>query len=85
DIRTWHRRLGHVGLTRIRLMIAKDLVDGLQVIGPVNEVLEKCDSCKLGQARRHPFDAVTARESRRLERVHVDLTGPMRVRAVGGY
>ncbi|KAJ3742281.1 hypothetical protein EV360DRAFT_22961, partial [Lentinula raphanica] len=85
DLRTWHRRLGHAGITRIRMMIEKGLVDGLQVVGPIDEKLEKCDSCQLGQAKRRPFDAITTRESRRLERVHVDLTGPMRVRAIGGY
>ncbi|KAJ3993050.1 hypothetical protein F5050DRAFT_1578419, partial [Lentinula boryana] len=66
-------------------MIEKGLVDGLEVVGAVDEKIEKCGSCQLGQAKRRPFDAITTRESRRLERVHVDLTGPMRVRAVGGY
>ncbi|KAJ3780276.1 hypothetical protein GGU10DRAFT_279660 [Lentinula aff. detonsa] len=51
NLRTWHRRLGHAGLTRIRMMIDKGLVDGLVVTGPVNEKLEKCDSCQLGQAK----------------------------------
>ncbi|KAJ3996531.1 hypothetical protein F5050DRAFT_1556038, partial [Lentinula boryana] len=77
--------LGHVRVTQIRLMVEKGLVDGLQVLGSVNEKIEQCDSCHLGQAKRCPFDAVTTCESRRLERVHVDLTGPMQTRALGGY
>ncbi|KAJ3785574.1 hypothetical protein GGU10DRAFT_245942, partial [Lentinula aff. detonsa] len=77
--------LGHAGITRIKMMVEKELVDGLVVIGPMDEKLDKCDSCQLGKARRRPFDAVTTRESRRLERIHVDLTGPIRVRALGGY
>ncbi|KAJ3831793.1 hypothetical protein F5878DRAFT_549093, partial [Lentinula raphanica] len=85
DLKTWHRRLGHIGMSRLLMMIKKDLVDGLVVVGPINEDLEKCNSCHLGKAKRRPFDAITTRETRLLERVHVDLTGPMRVRAIGGY
>ncbi|KAJ3831538.1 hypothetical protein F5878DRAFT_504252, partial [Lentinula raphanica] len=76
---------GHAGLTRIKMLWSKNLVDGFEIVGSANEDLEKCNSCHLGQAKRRPFDAVTTRESRRLERVHVDLTGPMRVRSLGGY
>ncbi|KAJ3757791.1 hypothetical protein EV360DRAFT_29617, partial [Lentinula raphanica] len=85
DLETWHRRMGHAGLSRIRMMIRKNLVDGMVVVGPIDEKLDDCDSCHMGKAKRRPFDAVSTRESRLLERVHVDLTGPMRVRAIGGY
>ncbi|KAJ3836183.1 hypothetical protein F5878DRAFT_541809, partial [Lentinula raphanica] len=85
DLKTWHRRLGHIGMSRLRMMIQKNLVDGLVVLGPVDGEVEECDSCHLGKAKRRPFDATTTRETRLLERVHVDLTGPMRVRAMGGY
>ncbi|KAJ3737884.1 hypothetical protein EV360DRAFT_746, partial [Lentinula raphanica] len=77
--------LGHAGLSRIRMMVNKDLVDGLVVVGPIDEKMEECNSCHMGKAKRRPFDSVTTRETRLLERVHVDLTGPMRVRAIGGY
>ncbi|KAJ3738131.1 hypothetical protein EV360DRAFT_58396, partial [Lentinula raphanica] len=85
DLETWHRRLGHAGITRVRMMAQKNLVDGMSVVGSIDEVVNECDSCHMGKAKRRPFDAVTTRESRLLERVHVDLTGPMRVRAMGGY
>ncbi|KAJ3963985.1 hypothetical protein EV361DRAFT_764889, partial [Lentinula raphanica] len=76
DLQSWHRRFGHAGLSRIRMMVQKNLVDGMVVTGPTNEKIEECDSCHMGKAKRRPFDAVTTRESRLLERVHVDLTGP---------
>ncbi|KAJ3832479.1 hypothetical protein F5878DRAFT_548102, partial [Lentinula raphanica] len=83
DIETWHRRLSHAGLSRIDLMLKKNLVDGLNVTS--TSVLGKCVDCLVGKATRRPFDAVVERESRILERVHTDLTGPMRTPARGGF
>ncbi|KAJ3780897.1 hypothetical protein GGU10DRAFT_253491, partial [Lentinula aff. detonsa] len=78
--------MGHAGLSRIRMMIQKSLVNGMVLVGPADEKLGECDSCHMAKAKRRPFDASTTRETRLLERVHVDLTaGPMRVRAIGGY
>ncbi|KAJ3829932.1 hypothetical protein F5880DRAFT_1469457, partial [Lentinula raphanica] len=57
----------------------------MEIVGPVDAKLNECDSCHMGKAKRRPFDATTTRETRLLKRVHVDLTGPMRVRAMGGY
>ncbi|KAJ3831700.1 hypothetical protein EV361DRAFT_775343, partial [Lentinula raphanica] len=73
DLETWHRRLGHAGITRVRMMVQKNLVDGMEVVGPVDTAVDDCDSCHMGKAKRRPFDGVTTRESRLLERVHVDL------------
>ncbi|KAJ3738415.1 hypothetical protein EV360DRAFT_58146, partial [Lentinula raphanica] len=73
DLETWHRRLGHAGLSRVRMMAQKNLVDGMEVVGSVDAKLNECDSCHMGKAKRRPFDATTTRESRLLERVHVDL------------
>ncbi|KAJ3983363.1 hypothetical protein F5890DRAFT_1386350, partial [Lentinula detonsa] len=73
DLETWHRRLGHAGMTRVRMMAQKKLVDGMVIVGPTDNGPQECDSCHMGKAKRRPFDTVTTRESRILERVHVDL------------
>lgn len=65
------------------MLMKKDLVDGLEVTSTV--ISGKCVDCLMGKATRRPFDAVVERESRILERVHTDLTGPMRVPARGGF
>jgi hypothetical protein len=84
DIETWHRRLGHAGMHRLDLMRRKNLVDGLDIVGPTS-CDDKCEDCLVGKAVRRPFDAEVEREKEILERVHTDLTGPMRVTAKGGF
>ncbi|KAJ3738252.1 hypothetical protein EV361DRAFT_770298, partial [Lentinula raphanica] len=86
DLTSWHRRFGHAGISRILMMSRKGLVDGLEIVGTKeSQDLPVCDSCKMGAAKRRAFDAEVTVEKRLLERVHVDLTGPMRTRAIGGY
>jgi hypothetical protein len=84
DIETWHRRFGHVGMHRLDIMRRNGLVDGLDIVGPVC-VDDKCEDCLVGKAVRRPFDGEVERETEILERVHTDLTGPMRTTAKGGY
>ncbi|KAJ3817528.1 hypothetical protein F5880DRAFT_1437659, partial [Lentinula raphanica] len=68
-----HHRFGHAGISRIKMIIQKKLVDGMAILGSTDEKIDECDSCHMGKAKRRPFDAITTRESRILERVHVDL------------
>ncbi|KAJ3782294.1 hypothetical protein GGU10DRAFT_275860, partial [Lentinula aff. detonsa] len=83
DMETWHRRLAHAGLSRIENMIKGNLVSRLKVTK--NDVAGKCIDCMMGKAIRRPFDADFQRESKIVERVHTDLTGPTRTPAKGGY
>ncbi|KAF5390764.1 hypothetical protein D9757_004415 [Collybiopsis confluens] len=86
DLTGWHRRFAHAGISRIVLAIRRKLLDGLTINGSIDPShLRECDPCHIGKAKRRPFDAVTVREPRRLARVHVDLTGPMRTQSLGGY
>jgi hypothetical protein len=84
DVETWHRRLGHVGMHKLDLMRTRNLVDGLDIVGPT-KVDDKCEDCLVGKAVRRPFDGEVEREKEILERVHTDLTGPMRTTAKGGF
>ncbi|KAG6838355.1 hypothetical protein C0991_012361, partial [Blastosporella zonata] len=45
---TWHRRLGHAGVTAIRNMAKKDLVDGLVIKGDL-DVEGLCEDCVYGK------------------------------------
>ncbi|KAJ3780582.1 hypothetical protein GGU10DRAFT_279127 [Lentinula aff. detonsa] len=52
DLKGWHRRMGHAGLSRIRMMIQKSLVNGMVLVGLADEKLAECDSCHMGKAKR---------------------------------
>ncbi|PPQ82316.1 hypothetical protein CVT24_002271 [Panaeolus cyanescens] len=82
-IDTWHRRFAHAGLSGIKEIKSKGLVDGLDVTEGVKE-LGGCEDCVYGKQTRRPFDGKGEMEKELLERVHVDLWGPARVQSVGG-
>ena len=74
DINILHRRLGHLGIDNCRLMVNHRLVDGVdKVVGKE----EFCKGCAYGRSKRkhHPSTGTITR--RRLERVHIDLCGPL--------
>lgn len=74
DINILHRRLGHLGIDNCRLMVNHRLVDGIEkVVGKE----EFCEGCAYGRSKRksHPLTGTTTK--RRLERVHIDLCGPI--------
>ncbi|GAW08486.1 retrovirus-related pol polyprotein from transposon tnt 1-94 [Lentinula edodes] len=85
DLSIWHRRLAHAGLQRLDILKNNDLVDGFVVAKNTLEGEGKCENCLHGSAVRRPFDAHVPVESGVLERVHLDLTGPMRTMARGGF
>lgn len=84
DIETWHRRLAHCSIQTIidmaRNGIAKGMPIDLSVIPPL------CDHCIVGKQTRTSVPRVREglKASRRLERVFVDLTGPMHVASKSG-
>ena len=64
-------------MPKLDLLRRNGLVDGLNIVGPLT-VDDKCEDCLVGKAVRRPFDGEVEREDEILERVHTDLTGPMR-------
>ncbi|KIJ23037.1 hypothetical protein M422DRAFT_196412 [Sphaerobolus stellatus SS14] len=80
---TWHRRFGHAGVTAIKNMIRHELVDGLEVTGEAS-VNGLCEDCIYGKQTQRPYDEKVTHEMELLERVHIDLHGPTRVRSFGG-
>ncbi|GKE57111.1 retrovirus-related pol polyprotein from transposon TNT 1-94 [Tanacetum coccineum] len=79
----WHRRLSHLNFDTINLLSKNDIVIGLLKLKFFKEHL--CSSCELGKAKRKSFHTKTTPSSkRRLQLLHVDLCGPMRVESING-
>ncbi|KAJ3765515.1 hypothetical protein FB446DRAFT_709401 [Lentinula raphanica] len=73
-------------LSQITMLMRKNLVDGLDMVGLTDTLdLPVCGSCRMGAAKRRAFDADVPVKTRLLEHVHINLTGPMKTRAIGGY
>ncbi|KAF8823454.1 hypothetical protein HHX47_DHR10000197 [Lentinula edodes] len=85
DLSTWHRRLAHAGHFRLDLLKDHHLVDGFAIAKDTMAGEGKCENCLMGSAVRRPFDAHVDTEKKLLERVHLDLTRPMRTMSRGGY
>lgn len=79
---TWHRRLGHAGEAGVKILVSRELVAGLEVTD--EEAVGMCEDCIFGKQTRRPFDEDVTPERQVLERVHIDLWGPARVKSTGG-
>nr|GEV41191.1 retrovirus-related Pol polyprotein from transposon TNT 1-94 [Tanacetum cinerariifolium] len=79
----WHRRLSHLNFDTINLLLKIDIVVGLPKLKFVKDHL--CSSCELGKAKRKSFyTKLTPSSKRRLQLLHMDLCGPMRVASING-
>nr|GEW01891.1 retrovirus-related Pol polyprotein from transposon TNT 1-94 [Tanacetum cinerariifolium] len=79
----WHRRLSHLNFDTINLLSKNDIVIGLPKLKFVKDHL--CSSCELGKSKRKSFQTKTTPSSkRRLQLLHMDLCGPMRVESING-
>ncbi|GJR00463.1 retrovirus-related pol polyprotein from transposon TNT 1-94 [Tanacetum coccineum] len=79
----WHRRLSHLNFGTIYQLTSKDLVDGLPKF-KYNKV-HLCSACEQGKSKRAslPPKLVPSTESK-LELLHMDLCGPVRVASING-
>ena len=77
DLETWHRRLGHCSNCTIINMACQGVVEGMPI--DLSSAPATCDHCILGkQMKSHvPKMCEGRRATKRLERVFVDLCGPM--------
>ncbi|GKB10197.1 retrovirus-related pol polyprotein from transposon TNT 1-94, partial [Tanacetum coccineum] len=79
----WHRRLSHLNFDYINLLSKKDIVIGLPKLKYVKDQL--CSSCEVSKAKRSSFKSKTVPSSKgRLNLLHMDLCGPMRVASING-
>ncbi len=84
DLETWHRRLGHCGNDTIVEMARKNVVQGMLI--DLSSAPPRCNHCILGKQTRSAVPKVREGEkaARPLERVFVDLCGPMPCRSRAG-
>ena len=77
DLETWHRRLGHCNYRTIIDMARRGAVEGMPI--DLSSAPAACDHCILGKQTRSHVPAVREgeRARKRLERVFIDLCGPM--------
>nr|GEY43764.1 hypothetical protein [Tanacetum cinerariifolium] len=79
----WYRRLSYLNFDTINLLSKNDIVVGLPKLKFVKDHL--CSSCELRKSKRKSFQTKTTPSSkRRLQLVHMDLCGPMRVASING-
>ncbi|GJV45774.1 retrovirus-related pol polyprotein from transposon TNT 1-94 [Tanacetum coccineum] len=79
----WHQRLSHLNFDYINLLSKKDVVIGLPKLKYVKDQL--CSSCEVSKAKRSSFKTKTIPSSKgRLNLLHMDLCGPMRVASING-
>ncbi|KAG6523739.1 hypothetical protein ZIOFF_013617 [Zingiber officinale] len=79
----WHARLGHLNMTKLKVMIQRKLVDGFPDLSKV-EYGKICEGCQFGKAYRLPFESSNSRCTIPLERIHSDLMGPTRIASYSG-
>ncbi|GJY19581.1 retrovirus-related pol polyprotein from transposon TNT 1-94 [Tanacetum coccineum] len=79
----WHRRLSHLNFGTINDLTRLDLVDGLPKFKYGKDHL--CSACERGKSKKasHPLKLVPSDHSK-LELLHMDLCGPMRVALING-
>ncbi|GJV30391.1 integrase, catalytic region, zinc finger, CCHC-type containing protein [Tanacetum coccineum] len=79
----WHRRLSHLNFGTINGLTKLDLVDGLPKFKYEKDHL--CSACERGKSKKasHPPKLIPSDYSK-LELLHIDLCGPMRVALVNG-
>nr|GEW54218.1 hypothetical protein [Tanacetum cinerariifolium] len=79
----WHQRLSHLNFDYINLLSKKDIMIGLPKLKYVKDQL--CSSCELSKAKRSSFKSKAVPSSKgRLNLLHMDLCGPMRVASING-
>nr|GEW98612.1 retrotransposon protein, putative, Ty1-copia subclass [Tanacetum cinerariifolium] len=79
----WHRHLSHLNFDTINLLSKNDIVIGLTKLKFFKDHLYS--SCELEKAKRKSFQTKTTPSSkRRLQLLHMDLCGPMRVESING-
>nr|GEY14727.1 retrovirus-related Pol polyprotein from transposon TNT 1-94 [Tanacetum cinerariifolium] len=79
----WHRRLSHLNFDYINLLSKKDVVIGLPKLKYVNEQL--CSFFEVSKAKKSSFKSKVVPSSKgRLNLLHMDLCGPLRVTNING-
>ena len=83
DYMLWHHRLGHPSRqTLLSMPKFVNGIDGTKLM--LTDVDCKCAACIQAKATRQPFGNAENRATATIERVHMDLCGPMPIPSLGG-
>eukprot|EP00798_Chlamydomonas_sp_ICE-L_P020381 gene20381-biopygen29147 len=83
----WHRRLGHPGYDAMHRLVKKGMVKNLPLSLNQVQKLAKipCDACQKAKGKRLPFPkASTTPINAPLQRLHLDIMGPVHIRGLRG-
>ncbi|GJT37329.1 retrovirus-related pol polyprotein from transposon TNT 1-94 [Tanacetum coccineum] len=79
----WHRRLSHLNFGTINQHMKQDLVDELPMFKHEKDHL--CSACEQGKSKKAVLKTKLVPSTRsKLELIHMDLCGPMRVEIING-
>jgi hypothetical protein len=65
---TWHCRLGHIGIKRVKKLHSNGLLESLDF-----ESFEKCEPFLMGKITKNPFSGTMERDTDLLEIIHIDV------------
>src|SRR5713101_1643307 len=85
DVETWHCCLGHCNVRSIGEMAHKEAAEGMTI--DLSSTPPKCTHCVLGKQTRSPVPKIREgpKAVGKLEKVYVDLCGPMPCVSVSGH
>jgi transposase InsO family protein len=83
DLKTWHRRMNHPGVDRLKKMLSGDIVNDFTVSDAKRATLD-CDECDISKLTRAPHTKPAERAKGVLERVFSDVHGPIQVQGRKG-
>ena len=83
SINELHRRLGHISYERVKLLVARGLVEGVTLDGISEPIV--CESCEWAKGTRKAIVKVREGEGCKAvgEEIHSDLWGPAPVESLG--
>jgi transposase InsO family protein len=83
DLKTWHRRMNHPGMDRLKKMVNSNIVNDFIVSDGKRGDLE-CYDCDISKLTRAPHTKPAERAKGVLERVFSDVHGPIQVQGRKG-
>lgn len=80
--RSWHRRLSHLNFHDLVQASRNEAIRGIDVQDDFKDL--SCEICIQGKMTRPSFPKESDRKTEKLEIIHTDICGPMRVSSNGG-
>ncbi|KAJ0556870.1 putative nucleotidyltransferase, Ribonuclease H [Helianthus annuus] len=79
----WHRKMGHIHIRKMNFLVHNDLVEGVNLKN--FHLSDDCVACKKGkQTRKSHLPKILISIRLPLERLHMDLFGPVNVKSISG-